>query len=133
MGYVFSCGGRSLGLLTDSGYVPEMIKHHLRSCHALVLESNHDLEMLMGSGRPWQLIDRIRGRHGHLSNEQCAEVLAAVAPGGLLEIVVLAHLSEDCNTPALARNSARSTLQRCGRDTVRVEVAAPAVSPWFEL
>ena len=133
VGYVFSSAEHSLGLLTDTGHVPEMIKYHLRSCHALVLESNHDLEMLMGSGRPWPIIDRIRGRHGHLSNEQCAEVLAAVAPSGLLEIVVLAHLSADCNTPALARNSARHTLQHCGCPAVRIEVAAPSISPWFEL
>ncbi|MCL1856145.1 MAG: MBL fold metallo-hydrolase, partial [Kiritimatiellaeota bacterium] len=84
VGYVFASADRSLGLLTDAGHVPEMIKHHLRSCHALILESNHDLEMLMRSGRPWHLIDRIRGRHGHLSNEQCADVLAAILPAGRL-------------------------------------------------
>ncbi len=113
VGLVLEHDNRRLGVLTDLGFVPTMVAVHARTCHALVLETNHDVEMLRGSDRPWSLKERILGRHGHLSNDQSAEFLASLLPGPLATLV-LAHLSEECNNPSLARHRIEAELRRCG-------------------
>jgi phosphoribosyl 1,2-cyclic phosphodiesterase len=104
-----------LAVATDLGDVPPEVLGALASANVLILESNHDLPMLAASGRPPYLVDRIAGPDGHLSNEQTAgaleEILAQQRPG-YLERVVLAHLSQECNTPELARKVARGVLGR---------------------
>ena len=77
----------------------------MQGLDALILESNHDLRMLMEGPYPWPVKDRIRRNHGHLSNEQSGKLLAEVAHPGL-SAVVLAHLSEINNRPDLALESA---------------------------
>jgi len=96
---------QSLAWVTDLGHMPEHIKQHIKSVQILVLEANYD-EMLLESDdrRPWSLKQRIRGRHGHLSNDACFEALSALNGSSTLREVYLAHLSKDCNTLELVQN-----------------------------
>ena len=111
--------GASLGFATDLGEAPLVVRHRLAGCAALVLEFNHDREMLLASDRAWSLKQRILGRSGHLSNDQAGELLAQVA-GPALRRVVPAHLSDECNTPSLALAAAREALRRAGLDPAAV-------------
>lgn len=99
-----SCGdGHSrLGVLTDAGSITEPMLQQLGGCDALLLEFNHDLEMLRQSSYPASLKKRIQGTHGHLSNEAAAQALTALRHAGL-QHVVAAHLSERNNSPTLVR------------------------------
>ena len=127
VGFVFrDATGATLGYATDLGYVPAMVQRRLCGCQALVLESNHDRTMLRNSGRPWSLIERIAGNSGHLSNEQSAELVDALASGPTLRTLVLAHLSDECNTPDEALGTHLATLRRRGREgAVRIVIARP--------
>lgn len=107
--------GSSLGFATDLGEAPLPVRHRLAGCSALVLEFNHDREMLLASDRAWSLKQRILGRSGHLSNDQAADLLAQVATPALRRVVP-AHLSDECNTPSLALAAAREALRRAGLD-----------------
>ncbi len=113
VGFVLSDGTARLGVATDLGDVPAVVVHHLAGCDALSLEFNHDRTMLETSGRPWSLIQRIRGRSGHLSNDQAAELLARIATPRLRRLV-LAHLSAECNSADLAVVAARDALRAAG-------------------
>lgn len=115
VGFVLDDGSARLGLATDLGFATELVARRLRGCAALALEFNHDLRMLETSARPPSLIQRIRGRNGHLSNDQGAELLAAVAGSGLRHVVPM-HLSGECNEPALAVAAARDALRAAGLD-----------------
>ena len=133
VGFAIGDGRVRLGIATDLGSVTALVRHKLAACHALVLEANHDVEMLRQSGRPWSLIQRILGPRGHLSNEQAADLLAGVI-GPELRVLVLAHLSAECNTPALAAHAVRAVLRDAGRADVRIEIAAAdAAGPRLEL
>jgi phosphoribosyl 1,2-cyclic phosphodiesterase len=113
LGFTFSAGGVKLGLVTDLGYLPELVKHHIRDCDALMLESNHDLEMLKVGPYPWHIKQRVMSRTGHLSNETVSQFFAD--PEGFdarPRYVVLAHLSENNNNPDVARISAEEALRR---------------------
>ena len=100
--YTLDDGAARLGYFTDLGFVSGEVADALAACDALVLESNHDLTMLRESGRPFALISRIAGDSGHLSNDQACEAVARCASPNL-RALVLAHLSEECNQPAVAR------------------------------
>ncbi len=95
-------GARHLGVLTDVGSISSHLIAHLQGLDALLLECNHDRALLGSSSYPASLKARIGGRLGHLSNDTAAQILAACSHGGL-EHLVAAHLSEQNNTPALAR------------------------------
>lgn len=103
--------GQKLGIATDLGRPTEAVRHALRECHLLVLESNHDEVMLRESPYPWSVKSRIAGSHGHLSNRAAAE-LAAELHHPALCAVVLAHLSERSNDPSLARDVVGAALSR---------------------
>jgi len=113
VGFVFEAAGVRVGLATDLGYVPPNVKLALRQCQLLVLESNHDLEMLRDGPYPWQVKQRVLSRVGHLSNDAAAEFLTVDYDGGA-EYVVLAHLSESNNLPELARLAAEKALSERG-------------------
>ncbi len=121
VGFVFDDGQSRLCLATDLGQSTPLVCAKLSQCHAAILESNHDYEMLMQSQRPWTLKTRIAGRSGHLSNEDAAALLCT-SMSERLHTLLLAHLSEECNTPALALNTMRLALRAAGRNDVRVEV-----------
>jgi phosphoribosyl 1,2-cyclic phosphodiesterase len=100
--YVLSDGAHRLGVLTDIGAPTRHVEETLSGCDALVLECNHDSEMLWGGSYPKWLKERIGGPFGHLANAQAEQLLAAL-DRSRLKHVVAAHLSEENNRPELAR------------------------------
>ena len=107
--FVFGDGDRRFGVLTDVGsWTPHMIAQ-LNGCDALMLEANHDAGMLENGRYPPSLKHRVGGRQGHLSNHQAAQLLSQL-DGHRLQHVVAAHLSEENNTPALAREALSGAL-----------------------
>lgn len=107
--FVFSDGACRLGLLTDVGHITPHIIQQLTGCDALILESNHDTELLHKSTYPEHLIRRIHGQYGHLSNQQAAGLLRALDTSSLQHIVA-AHLSEENNHPELAQEAFAAAL-----------------------
>src|ERR1700723_3110295 len=113
VGYCFKANGIKVAIVTDLGYLPELVKPHLREADFLVLESNHDLEMLKLGPYPWHIKQRVMSRTGHLSNTVVSEFLSnAELFDGRARHLVLAHVSEQNNTPDLARISAEEALNR---------------------
>ncbi len=109
--FTLEAEGIKIGVITDLGYVPEVVKQHARGCQVLVFESNHDLDMLKVGPYPWHVKQRVMGRHGHLSNNATADFLADDLDGST-QVLVLAHLSETNNHPEVARLSAVEALSR---------------------
>jgi phosphoribosyl 1,2-cyclic phosphodiesterase len=101
--------GRKIGVAYDVGSPTAALRLACRELDALVLEANHDEVMLRASGYPASVRSRIAGRGGHLSNAQAAALAAEVAHAGL-SVLVLAHLSDRCNTPALAAGTVAAAL-----------------------
>src|SRR5438874_9508420 len=93
VGFTFRAEGTKIGIATDLGYLPPNVCDHLRGCDLLIIESNHDLEMLRGGPYPWSVKQRVMSRVGHLSNEALADFFSGDYDGGAT-YVVLAHLSE---------------------------------------
>lgn len=105
--------GLKVGIATDLGTPTVSVRHALRTCNLLILEANHDDVMLRDGPYPWSLKSRIAGRHGHLSNRAAAELgVELLHPA--LGAVVLAHLSQECNDPELARDRVGEALERQG-------------------
>jgi phosphoribosyl 1,2-cyclic phosphodiesterase len=108
-GFVFTSGGVRMALATDLGYMPPNVKSALKSIDVLLLESNHDLEMLRDGPYPWSVKQRVLSRVGHLSNDAAADFLAQDYDGGA-HTIVLAHLSESNNVPELALLAAENAI-----------------------
>ena len=110
-GFVFHARSESLrmAIATDLGYVPPNVKEALRNVDVLLLESNHDLEMLKDGPYPWSVKQRVLSRVGHLSNDAAAEFLLRDYDGGA-HTIVLGHLSESNNLPDLARFAAEQAI-----------------------
>ena len=100
-GFTIRSGESKIGIATDLGIATGMVKEHLKGCSLLVLEANHDPEMLAAGPYPWPTKQRIKSRSGHLSNEDSRQLLEEIK-GDHLRHVVLAHLSETNNTPEKA-------------------------------
>jgi phosphoribosyl 1,2-cyclic phosphodiesterase len=109
VGFTFRAEGIKVGIATDLGYVPSSVVEHLRGCDSLMIESNHDLEMLRGGPYPWAVKQRVMSRVGHLSNEALAEFFAKHYDGAAT-FLILAHLSEQNNHPEVARSAAERAL-----------------------
>ncbi|MGC9990304.1 MAG: MBL fold metallo-hydrolase [Terriglobales bacterium] len=109
VGFTFRAEGVKIGFATDLGYMPTNVRNHLRGCSVLVMESNHDVEMLRSGPYPWSVKQRVMSRVGHLSNDALAEFFSSDYDGGA-EYVVLAHLSEQNNHPEIARAAAEQAL-----------------------
>ena len=116
--FVVSDGARRVGVLTDLGVSTAHVEASLSGCNALVLECNHDLEMLARGDYPHSLKQRIAGRLGHLHNEAAAAILSRIDTSQLTHIVA-AHLSRDNNTPELARGALASALG-CSLDWIGI-------------
>jgi phosphoribosyl 1,2-cyclic phosphodiesterase len=116
VGFCFRAEGIKIGIATDLGYMPESIKFHLRETNALLLESNHDLEMLKVGPYPWPVKQRVMGRNGHLSNAVTCDFLADAFCAST-STLVLGHLSEHNNHPELVRVGAAEALGRRGLST----------------
>lgn len=100
---------KKLGIITDLGYPTRLTIQKLKGVTTLILESNHDLKMLMNGPYPWELKQRIKSREGHLSNEQAVGLVSQIIHPNLKNII-LAHLSEKNNTPTLAYNTMKDFL-----------------------
>src|SRR5581483_5740566 len=109
VGFVFAAEGIRMAFATDLGYVTPNVKAHLKGVDLLLLESNHDLEMLRDGPYPWSVKQRVLSRVAHLSNEATADFLAS-GYDGQATYVILAHLSENNNLPDLARIAAERAL-----------------------
>lgn len=116
--YVFSNGHTRLGVLTDTGQPTAHIQRMLNGCDALVLECNHDRQMLMQGPYPAFLKQRVGGGYGHLDNDQAASLLASLETHKLKHIVA-AHLSEKNNTPHHVRSILSQTLS-CSEDWIGI-------------
>lgn len=109
LAFTIEAQGIKVGYVTDLGYMPQMVVQHLKGCDAIVLEANHDLEMLRLGPYPWSLKQRVMSRHGHLSNEEMARFLREDFDGRA-QYIILAHLSRKNNHPEIARMAAIEAL-----------------------
>ena len=101
VGFVIEDGGEKLVYITDTGFIYERVVDYIRDADYYIFESNYNVKMQLQTNRPQYLIDRIMGDHGHLSNEDSALYLSEVITSRTKE-VILAHLSEEANTPEIA-------------------------------
>jgi len=113
MFYVFHENGRKLVLITDTGYVSDRMKGHIKGADSFVFESNHDVGMLQMGRYPWSIKRRILSDVGHVSNEDAAVAMSEVVEQKPTQ-VYLSHLSKDNNMKDLARMSVSQTLESCG-------------------
>ncbi len=120
-GITFTLDNKKLGLATDMGVITGLVRQHLKECSVVYLESNHDPDMLMNGSYPWSLKQRVKGRTGHLSNLDTRDFVRDLAKNNLKH-VILAHLSEENNTPGLAVETVRKGLDSCH---VSIDVALP--------
>lgn len=111
-GFTVNQNGTKIGIATDLGIATSMVKEHLKGCTLLILEANHDEEMLINGPYPWPIKQRIKSRTGHLSNAASKTLLNELQHDGLKH-VMLAHLSETNNTPQKAVNEVGRALTRC--------------------
>ncbi len=128
--FILADGARRLGVLTDAGHVTPHMIAMLDECDALVLECNHDVAMLEQGRYPQALKRRIGGLWGHLDNAAAASLLSQVG-GAKLQHVVAAHLSEENNSPALAR-AALSSVLGCAQDWIGIATQDDGF-PWREI
>ncbi len=127
VGYVIECGDEKVAYATDIGYVSDVVKENLTGCDAVILESNHDTEMLLFGPYPYELKERISSRYGHLSNRECAAFASHLAGTGTKNIM-LAHLSEENNTPEMAYNE---TMCAIGDRSFNLRVASQNDPVWL--
>ncbi len=133
LGFTFEAEGVKVGHVTDLGYLTELVIQRLKDCDVMVLESNHDLEMLKVGPYPWSLKQRIMGREGHLSNEGAGQFFRDGFDGRARHIV-LAHLSESNNHPDIARMVAVEALEPRGFDLQNLHLASrTAPSPMIQI
>jgi phosphoribosyl 1,2-cyclic phosphodiesterase len=131
VGYRLEGGGDSFGFCTDLGHVTDEVRDGLNGCASVVLEANHDPEMLRCGPYPIYLKRRILSGSGHLSNESCADFAAELAAAGA-GYILLGHLSRENNRPELALAAVRETLDTAGFADVVLNVAPPAEHFSFE-
>ena len=123
VGFTFRVEGAKVSVATDLGYLPANVRDHLRESDILIMESNHDVEMLRGGSYPWAVKQRVASNVGHLSNAKLADFFVNDYDNNAA-FVVLAHLSEQNNHPEIARREAEQALaQRGGLFQNRVLVA----------
>lgn len=116
VGFRFCAEGIKVAVATDLGYMPESIKYRLQGCQAVLLESNHDIEMLKVGPYPWVVKQRVMGRNGHLSNKHVCDFLESEFDGAT-QALILGHLSEHNNHPEIVRMGAAQALEQRGLAT----------------
>ena len=134
VGFIMEDVDSRLGVLSDVGFITNLIRERLRGAQTLFVEANYDAALLEAdTKRPWATKQRISGRHGHLSNDQTAELVQSIAHPGLHQIV-LGHLSDDCNDPDLARKKISTALIQSGVHDAKVVCAGRSEpTPWMEV
>ncbi|MGL1931412.1 MAG: MBL fold metallo-hydrolase [Desulfotalea sp.] len=131
VGYVISDGKKQIGYCTDTGHITHLMASRLANCDGLVLECNHDPDLLRDGPYPLQLQQRVRSRQGHLSNEAGARLLKDIYHDGL-QMVFLAHLSEQNNTPEHVQRAVSDIVR--DKDELQVLVAKQhEASPLIQL
>lgn len=123
-GYVFETNNKSLVYITDTGYINIKNHKYLKNKNIYILESNHDIEMLMNGRYPHYLKNRVQGDSGHLSNKQCADYLLKFA-GDETKLIILAHLSEENNTPLKAKTTIEKAFELKEKRLCNINVAKP--------
>lgn len=113
VGFVMESQNRRLGLVTDTGVFTELLTERLFGCHVLLIECNHDRDLLRVGPYPWPLKQRIASRTGHLSNEQACAAIERLAHSGL-ETVVGMHLSQTNNRPEMVERELAAVLAGSG-------------------
>lgn len=133
VGFVITDHESRLGVLSDVGYVTNLIRDRLSGVNTLFMEANYDAKLLdEDTKRPWPTKQRISGRHGHLSNDQAAELVTQLAHEDLHH-VVLGHLSEDCNHPDIARSRIETALRPKAALAKVLCADRHAPTPWLEV
>lgn len=134
VGFILCGGNARLSMVSDVGYVTKLMRESLKGSDGLYIEANYDQGLLeRDTKRPWATKQRIVSRHGHLSNHQTAELLAEVACEKL-KIVMLNHLSSDCNCPEIASQTIAASLQKSGHHRVDVFCAdQDEPSAWIDI
>jgi len=134
VGFVISHQSRQLGVVSDAGHVTRSMTERLRGLHGLFVEANYDNTLLeQDSKRPWSIKQRISSRHGHLSNDQVADLIRDIVHPRMAR-VVLGHLSSDCNKPELVLARLRTCLAEMGHPHVDLHCACQdEPTGWFEL
>lgn len=121
VGYVIRTAAGPLAFLTDLGHATKLVVQRVKAARVLVIEANHDLEMLQNDPhRPWHLKQRILSRHGHLSNAAAAQAIQEIATAELSHIY-LAHLSRDCNRPEIALATVSQCLREIGASHIHLQ------------
>ena len=131
VGFSFRIEGTKVSVATDLGYLPVNVRDHLRGSDILIMESNHDVEMLRGGSYPWSVKQRVASNVGHLSNGKLADFFTGDYDN-CAAFVVLAHLSEQNNHPEIARREAERALARRGglfNNRVMVAVQSEVLPP----
>ena len=121
VGYLFEADGSSLFVGTDMGVVTTNVRTAFSRATCAVLESNHDPVLLEQSSRPVSLKQRIRGRTGHLSNEDAATLVRETNPP-CLKTLLLGHISSECNSPSLARKAFADVFEDIGRTDITLGI-----------
>ena len=119
VGFTIDSSEGKIGFATDLGTPTRLVAEQLKNCRVLVLEANHDEQMLQDGPYPWSLKQRIRSRHGHLSNGETRRLLEEICWPGL-EALFLAHLSEENNCPDLATRFFQASLDAFGFSTALI-------------
>lgn len=128
-GYRIESGETAIAIATDTGRItPEMLQH-LSGCSLIMLESNYDPDMLDNGPYTAALKRRVKSDKGHLSNGECASLLALLAMEGTLKTAVLAHISPNNNTPLTAKMATLTAFSQYGIDGVRLEAGGPFCPP----
>jgi phosphoribosyl 1,2-cyclic phosphodiesterase len=131
--FTVTVGNTRISQITDLGCLPDSVVVNLHGSDVLILESNHDLDMLRIGPYPWNLKQRLMGRHGHLSNTAVARFIQEQYDGSA-RWIVLAHLSARNNHPELARQEAGRAMRSRGFDTQRLVITsqdAPSPPLWL--
>ena len=119
--FTINTSEHKLGFCTDLGYVTSLVEQKLRGCDYLYIEANHQPSMVHACSRPMVYKQRVLGRHGHLSNEACAKLLKDIYHENLKQIY-LAHLSDECNSPYVAMEIIKQSLEHAHKD-LRISIA----------
>ena len=123
LGFTLEAEGLKISHVTDLGFVTELVRHRMKASDIIILESNHDLELLRLSPYPWVVKQRIMSKHGHLSNESVGKFFEEHFDGKA-NYICLAHLSEHNNDPGIARMVAEKALEKKGFNTKNLILAS---------
>ncbi len=128
-GYRIETADKALAIVTDTGCITPAMQQHLTGCSLIMLESNYDPDMLEHGPYNATLKRRVKSDRGHLSNNDCAALLSLLAMQGALKTVVLAHISDNNNTPLTAKMATLNAFEQYGIQGIRLEAGGPFCPP----